>query len=198
MSDEIIYLSSEQPISVAISSVGFASKVGGQPFHFQDVRIASIDYIHAGIAGNGAIQIITTEIKNPDVARNASITVTNIDTPSGDITIAGINAKGVAATEAITIIPGNTAYGNVAWATITSITLPAGVSALDTVKVGISDKLGLSVTIVSESNIIKKKVGNDDKSSEISGNVDLTYDTIDCAVISGQDDINIWTKERFV
>ena len=199
MSDDIsVNITAEQPITISLSSSGIASKVGGQPFHFQDVRIASIDYIHAGIAGNGAIQIITTNIENPDVARNASITVTNIATPSGNITITGVNAKGVATTEAISIIPGGTAYGNVAWATIASITLPAGVSALDTVKVGISDKIGLGVTILLEANIVKKKVGNVDKSSEISGNVDLTYDTIDCAVISGHDDITIWTKERFV
>ena len=199
MSEDIsVDITTEQPINIALTSGALAAKVGGQPFHFQDVRVASVDYVHTGIVGNGAIQIIIVGIENPDVARNASITVTNIDTPTGDITVAGVNAKGVATTEAISIIPGGTAYGNVAWATIASITLPAGVSALDTVKVGISDKIGLGVTILLEANIVKKKVGNVDKSSEISGNVDLTYDTIDCAVISGHDDITIWTKERFV
>ena len=201
MSDEIsVDVTTEQPITVAITSGALAAsvKVGGQPFHFQDVRAASIDYVHLAIAGNGAEQIIVTNIENPDVARNASITVTNVDTPSGNITLAGINAKGVAAIENIAIIPGATAYGNVAWATLISITLPAGVSALDTVEIGISDKLGLSVTIILETNVVKKKVGNEDKSSEISGNVDITHDTIDCAVIMGHDDITIWTKERFV
>lgn len=201
MSDEIsVDVTTEQPITVAITSGALATsvRVGGQPFHFQDVRVASVDYIHLAIAGNGAEQVITTDIENPDVSRNASITATDVDTPAGNITLVGINAKGVAATEEIAIIAGGTAYGNVAWATFTSITLPAGVSALDTIKIGISDKLGLNVTIISEANIVKKKVGNEDKSSEIAGNVDIIYDTIDCAVISGHDDITVWTKERFV
>ena len=76
--------------------------------------------------------------------------------------------------------------------------MPAGVSALDKVKVGISDKLGLGVTIGSVANIIKKKVNDVDKSSEISGNVDLTYDTVNCSLIEEHADITIWTKERYV
>lgn len=198
MSDDIsVDISTGTPISIALTAT-IGGKIGGQPFHFQDVRAADIDYIHAGIVGNGAEQVITTNITNPDVARNASVTVTNVDTPSGVIVFAGINSKGVAATESITIIAGSIAYGNVAWSTLASIILPAGISALDTVKVGISDKLGLGVTIGLVANIIKKKVNDEDKSSEISGNVDLTYDTINCATIDEHADITIWTKERYV
>jgi len=192
-----ISVSEEQPISVSLTSA-VSARVGGQPFHFQDVRAADDDYVHIGIVGTGALQVITAGITNPDVARNASVTATNIDTPSGVVTIVGINSKGVAATESITIIPGTTAYGNVAWATISSVTLPAGVSALDTIKIGISNKLGLGVTIGLATNIIKMKVNDEDKSSEIAGNVDLTYDTVNCAVIDAHADITIWTKERYV
>ena len=200
MTDDIsVNVTTEQPITVSLSSAAVANvRVGGQPFHFQDVRAASVDYVHVGIVGTSALQVITVGITNPDVARNVSITVTNIDTPSGIVVIAGINAKGVATTESKTIIPGTTVYGNVAWATISSITIPAGVGVLDTVKVGISDKLGLGVTIGLATNVIKMKVNNEDKSSEIAGNVDLTYDTVNCAVIDAHADITIWTKERYV
>jgi len=54
------------------------------------------------------------------------------------------------------------------------------------------------VTIGSVANIIKKKVNDVDKSSEILGNVDLTYDTVDCSPIEEHADITIWTKERYV
>jgi len=94
MSDDIsVEIGAETAISVSLSSVA-SGTLDGQNFHFQDVRAADIDYIHITIAGNGAIQTITTDIINPDVVRNASITMTNIDTPSGIVTIAGINVKG--------------------------------------------------------------------------------------------------------
>ena len=198
MSDNIsVDLGTETSIVVALTS-GASGTLDGQFFHLQDVRAADIDYVHIAIVGNGTAQIITTNIINPDVARNASITVTNIGGPSGVVIIAGTNVKGVDTTEEITIVPGTTAYGSVAWATITSITVPAGVSALDMVKVGISDKIGLPTTLSSEASIIKKKVNDEDKSSEIAGNVDTTYCTLDCAVISDHAEIVISTKPRAI
>lgn len=195
--DITIKVIESEPIQVTIAGVT-PLQLGGMSFHFQDVRAATDDYIHAAIAGTGAEQEITTGITNPDVARNASIKTTNKNSPSGNVKITGINARGENASENISIIAGGIAYGNVAWATISKITLPAGLSSSDSVTVGISDKLGLSLAIVNASNIIKKKVDDIDKSSEISGNVDLTYDTIDCATIILHDDITIWSKHRYV
>lgn len=195
--DITIKVIESEPIQVTIAGVT-PLQLGGMSFHFQDVRAAIDDYIHAAIAGTGAEQEIITGITNPDVARNASITTTKDKSPSGNVKITGINARGDSASENIAIIAGGIACGNVAWATISKITLPAGVSSSDTVKVGISDKLGLSLAIINASNIIKKKVNDIDKSSEISDNVDLTHDTIDCATIILHDDITIWTKHRYV
>lgn len=186
-----------EPIQITIAE-GVPLEIGGMSFHFQDVRAAVMDYMHEAISGTSATRVITSSIVNPDVARNASITVTNNDAPSGNVKFEGINAKGESASENIAIIAGGIAYGNVAWATLSKITLPAGVSSSDTVTIGISDKLGLSLSIVSVSNIIKKKVNNIDKSSEISGNVDVTYNTLNCAPIHDHDDITIWSKHRYV
>lgn len=183
-------------ITVAVTGA-MAAMIGGGVYHFQDVRAASLDYIHSAINGTGSEQEVTTEITNPDVPRNASITATSIDTPSGNVKLDGVNAKGEVATENIAIIPGETAYGNVAWSTLNKITLPAGVSDQDTVKVGISDKLGLNLSIINISNVIKKKINNVDKSSEISGKVDVTYNTLDCGPIQVHADITIWTKYRY-
>ncbi|MBA7604877.1 hypothetical protein ES703_12005 [subsurface metagenome] len=196
--DITIKVIESEPIQVTIAGGVTPLQLGGMSFHFQDVRASIDDYIHAAIAGTGAELEITSGITNPDVARNASITTTNNNSPSGNVNIEGVNAKGESTEENIATIAGGIAYGNVAWATINKITLPVGVSSSDNVKVGISDKLGLGLAIVNASNIIKKKVDDMDKSSEIPGNVDLTYDTINCATIVLHDDITIWTKHRHV
>lgn len=197
MGDDInVQMVEAEAIQITITGA-LAAQIGGGDCHFQDVRAASLDYIHLAIAGTGAEQEVTTGITNPDVPRNASITVTNIDTPSGNIKLDGVNARGEVATENVAIIPGETAYGNVAWSTLSKITLPAGVSDQDTIKVGISDKLGLNLSIINISNVIKKKVNNVDKSSEISDKVDVTYNTLDCGPIEAHADITVWTKYRY-
>jgi len=160
--------------------------------HLQDVRAADDDYIHAAITGTGATLEVTTGITNPDKPRNTSIKTTNVATPSGNVIINGINTQGVADTDTIAIIAGGTSYGVVALATISKITLPAGVSASDTVTVGISDKIGLILPIDNVTDVYKKTVNSIDESDEISGNVDTTNYTLDCAVIGDYEDIIIW------
>ena len=160
--------------------------------HFQDLRAADDDYVHAAITGTGATQEITTAITNPDVGRNISIKTTNVGAPSGVVIITGVNAQGASTTENITIVAGSTVYGNVAFVTISKITIPAGVSASDTVTVGISDKLGLNLPIDNVANVFKKKKGNLDASSEITNKVNTIYGTLDCATIIVNEDITIW------
>ncbi|GAH51162.1 unnamed protein product [marine sediment metagenome] len=108
--------------------------------HLQDVRAADDDYVHAAIIGTGGEQEITTDITNPDVPRNASIKTTAVDSPSGIVKLDGINNLGQSASEEITIIAGSTVCGNVAWSTLSKITVPAGVSDQDSITVGMSDK----------------------------------------------------------
>ena len=161
--------------------------------HFQDLLTADTDGIHAAITGNGASQDITTGITNPDYARNVSITVTNINSPSGNVTITGL-VRGVSTTDVIAISAGGIAYGVKAFDTITNINIPAGISASDTVTVGFSDKIGLSNPITATGDVFKKKVNNADKTSELSGNVNITYHTVDCATIVANEDMEIRYK----
>ena len=155
--------------------------------HFQDMLAADIDGIHEAIAGTGTEQEIITGITNPDYARNMSITSTNIATPSGNVTLIGI-IRGVIDSESIAIIAGGIAYGNKAFDTLSKIIIPAGVTAADTITIGFSDKIGLSSKIKSINSVYKKKVNNADKTSEISGNVNTTYHTLNCSpVLSNQD-----------
>ena len=164
-----------------------------ETMHFQDLLPANASGVHAAITGTGAEQEITTEITNPDYARNISITTTNNDTPSGNVTITGL-VRGTSTTEDIAISAGGTAYGNKAFDTITKITIPDGVSGSDTVTVGFSDKIGLSNPITSAADVYKKKVNNADATAELSGKVSTTYHTVDCATIVANEDMEIRYK----
>lgn len=158
------------------------------PQHFQDLLAANTSGIHAAITGNGAIQNITTGITNPDYARNMSFTTTNNDTPSGNGKIVGI-VRGKNDEEEITLVAGGAAYGNKSFDIVTKIVIPAGVSASDTVTVGFSDKIGLDNPIVLAADVFKKKVNNEDKTSELSGKVSATYHTVDCATVVANEDM---------
>jgi hypothetical protein len=164
--------------------------------HFQDVRAADDDYIHAAISGTGEVLEVTTAINNPDIPRNISVKTTNSDTPTGDVTIEGINSIGETDSETITISAGGTAYGGKAFATVTKITLPATVSVNDTVIVGMSDKIGINHSIINATDIFKKRVNAVDETGEISGNVDTTNNTLDCATIEDFEDITVWFIRR--
>ena len=158
---------------------------------FLDVLAASTDAVHAAITGNSAEQEITAGITNPDVARNISIA--NSANSTGDVTIEGIDAKGNSVSEAITIMTGGTAYGDVAFTTVTKITIPATVATPDTISVGISDKLGLSKIIYNSGDVYKVKKNNADATV---GTVNATYGTVDCATITSDDDFTIWYKSN--
>lgn len=161
--------------------------------HFQDLLAANASGVHAAITGNGASQDITTAITNPDYARNISITTTNNDTPSGNVTITGL-VRGTSTTDVIAISAGGTVYGVKAFDTITNINIPAGVSGSDTVTVGWSDKIGLLNPITSTADVYKKKVNNADATAELSGKVSTTYHTVDCATIVANEDMEIRYK----
>jgi hypothetical protein len=168
-----------------------AGTAGNFVEHFMDVKDASAAYCHAAAAGNGAGNDITVTI-NPDVPRNVSITTTNVAAPSGNVTITGVLAGGGADTEAIAISAGAIAYGVKAWATISKYNIPAGVSASDTVSLGISDKIGLANAFSAEADIYKKHVDGIDESDEISGNGNTTNGTLNCATIVANEDITVW------
>lgn len=157
---------------------------------FMDTLAASANAVHAAITGTGAEQEITTAITNPDVPRNISIT--NSANSTGDVRIDGVDAKGNTISDTITIVTGGIAYGLVAFATMSKITIPATVANPDTIEVGISDKLGLSNIIYANGDVYKVKVNNADDPTI--GTINTTYHTVDCAAINAADNITIWYK----
>jgi len=171
------------------------------PDHFQDCLALSTTTVHAAITGTGAEQEITTAITNPDVPRNISIT--NSANSTGDVTITGVDAKGNSITEDITIVTGGTAYGDKAFATVSKITILAGVANPDTISVGISDKLGLSNIIYATGDVYKVKVNNADATGQfdMAADVDVTNGTLDMSsltagAIGAGDDITIYYRSN--
>lgn len=165
---------------------------GNHVLHLMDLDAASTAYVHAAITGTGASQDISTAITNPDYGRNTTITTTNNAAPSGNVTITGNLADGTTAqTDVITIVAGSTALGVKAFVTVTNINVPAGVTAADTVAVGIGDVIGIPNSINAENDIYNKTVDGVNEFDEISGNANTTNNTLDCGTIAQNEDITI-------
>lgn len=109
---------------------------------YMDVLAEAVAYVHALIIGTGAPQVVAAGITNPDVPRNISLTTTNVAAPVGDVLVEGINAQGQAVQENITIIPGGTAYGLLPMISVTQFTTPAGLTAADSVSLGLGSTFG--------------------------------------------------------
>ena len=99
-----------------------------------------------------AAQTVTAGITNPDFPRLLSID--SDGAASGDVVITGTNIRGEVVTDTIALNTTNEVAGVVAFATVTSILLPAK-SASESVFVGWLDQLGLqsipwSTEVISE------------------------------------------------
>lgn len=113
-----------------------------------EAAAADTDAVHAAVTDTGAQQVITTDITNPPCARN--ITATSGGT-AGDIAaiqviIAGTDIEGNAITETLPVFTADSAttvVGSKAFATVTSITIPAHAGTGATTAIGFGDKLGL-------------------------------------------------------
>lgn len=104
--------------------------------------------IHAAVTDTGAQQVVTTGITQPDVPRNVTATAggTSGDIKAIQVVVAGTNVDGVAISETLPAFTADTAgtvTGSKAFATITSITIPAHDGTGATTAVGTGSKLGL-------------------------------------------------------
>lgn len=104
--------------------------------------------IHAAVTDTGADQVVTTGITQPDVARNVTATAggTSGDVKAIQVIVAGTDLEGNAITEtlpAFTVNTTGTVTGSKAFATITSITIPAHDGTGATTAIGTGAKLGL-------------------------------------------------------
>lgn len=106
--------------------------------------------VHAAVTDNGSGQTITSAITNPAVPRNITATAggTATDIKAIQVTINGTDANGATITEALpafTVDTAGTVTGSKAFATVTSIVIPAHDGIGATTAIGTGEKLGLGV-----------------------------------------------------
>lgn len=102
----------------------------------------------AAVTDNGAEQTVTAGITSPDVPRAVTATAggTAADIKAIQVTVNGTNADGATITEdlpAFTVNTAGTVTGSKAFATVTSVVIPAHDGTAATTAVGTADKLGL-------------------------------------------------------
>jgi hypothetical protein len=112
--------------------------------------------VHAAVTDNGSPQTVTTAITNPPTARNVSATAggTATDIKAIQVVVNGTNIHGDAISEtlpAFTVDTAGTVYGSKAFATVTSVVIPAhdGTGATTAIGLGATTnaKLGLPVRL---------------------------------------------------
>ena len=118
--------------------------------HYQaaDPALGTTTAVHAAVTDDGTEQTITTSITNPDYPRIVTATSggTAGDIKAIQVTINGTDAAGNTLTETLPVFTENSATtvaGSKAFATVTSIVIPAHDGTGATTAVGIGDKLGL-------------------------------------------------------
>lgn len=104
--------------------------------------------VHAAVTDNGAEQTITTGITNPPTPRCITATAggTTADIGAIQVTVNGTDAEGNTISEDLPAFTENTAgtvTGSKAFATVTSIVVPAHDGTGATTAIGLGPKLGL-------------------------------------------------------
>jgi len=112
---------------------------------FDTATVAAADSVHAAVTLLTTTQNITTVITQPTCPRVVSITGTKAGgSLTGNVVITGLDAGGAVVTDTIAINTNDsTVSGVVAFAVITNIALPVRATSGDTVKIGVTEKLGL-------------------------------------------------------
>jgi len=114
--------------------------------------LGSTTAVHAAVTSTGSTSTVTTAITNPDVPRNITATAggTNTDIKAIQVTVTGTNAAGETISEALpafTVDTAGTVVGSKAFATVTSISIPAHDGTGATTAIGTGAKLGLGAKL---------------------------------------------------
>lgn len=113
-----------------------------------EAATADVDAVHAAVTDNGSQQVITTGFTAPPSPRNITATSggTAGDIKAIQVTITGTNANGETISETLPIFTEDTAttvQGTYAFASVTSMTIPAHDGTGATTSLGFGDKLGM-------------------------------------------------------
>ena len=161
---------------------------------YQDV--AAAPSIRAQATVVATVQALTTNILGIDTPRNLQLTYTTATTATaGNITVAGIDARGLAATEliAVSAVSGTqTLTGVVPWQSITSITLPARSENVTLTAAG-GQRFGLPIVPKAVGDVYHVTVN---KTPQAAPTVNATYGTFDPVSTPAADvDYNVWMKQ---
>ena len=125
---------------------GIGSRSLGSP------AVGATTAVHAAVTDTAVPVTVTTDITNPDVARNITATAggTAEDVKAVAVVVTGTNIMGATIIEtlpAFTVNTTGTVIGNKAFATVTSVTIPAHDGTGATTAIGTGAKLGLPVML---------------------------------------------------
>lgn len=155
--------------------------------------VASAAAVHAAITLTTVPQTITTAITSPDICRALSVTG-NAAGIAGSVGLLGTDVNGEAATDTIALNGVATVLGSVAFATLTSITLPARTAVANTVSVGRGDLFGLPGHIGYEADVTmaeRKAAAALVYTAETIGTVNAVNGTVAAVIVAG--DTLRWT-----
>lgn len=110
--------------------------------------VGAVAAVMAALTDDGAEAVVTSGLTDPPTARNITATAggTATDIKAIQVVVAGTNADGAAITEtlpAFTVNTAGTVVGDKAFATVTSVTIPAHDGTGATTSIGTGAKLGL-------------------------------------------------------
>lgn len=132
----------ENPAAAGGAGTRIITKSLGSP------AAADVDVVLAAVTDDGSEQTIESGFTDPDVPRAVTATAggTGADVAAIQVTVNGTNAEGVAISEdlpAFTVNTPGTVVGSKAFATVTSVVIPAHDGTGATTSIGTSDKVGL-------------------------------------------------------
>ena len=125
--------------------------------------VADTDGVHLAHTDDGSEEVLTADITNPPCARNITATAggTAGDIKAIQVIVVGTNLNDQAITETLPVFTENTAgtvQGNLAFKTVTQITIPAHDGTGATTAIGFGDKLGLPFML--DKNYVDKAIFN--------------------------------------
>jgi len=142
----------------------------GSPYWWKMLNLAAADtdaVLSLGACDSAAATTISTGFTAWTTTRNLTLTVSALGSSDNDIdavqcVVTGTNALGAAITETFTAFTNNTegtVTGSTAFASITSIDIPAMAGDSIAVSIGIGNKIGAPFTSAFDDNYIKAWVG---------------------------------------
>lgn len=174
----------------------FTGNLTGRSLYLRYQDVAAAPSIRAAAGVVSTTTSITTSILGIETPRNVVLTWQTITTATaGNVTVAGVDARGASATELIAVgaVSGTqTLTGVVPWQSVTSLALPTRTEAV-TLTVAGGQKLGLPLVPQAAGDLYHLTVN---ETPQAAPTVNTTYGTFDPVSTPAADvDYNVWIKQ---